>query len=48
MPEQATSTVKFMVVVSGLVMSIVGVPYSPVSVAGIPKSRVRVVEASLL
>lgn len=39
---------KFIVVVSGLVICIVGVPYSAVSVAGILNSWAMAVEASLL
>ena len=48
MPEQAMSTVKYIVVASGLVMKIVGVPYWPVRVAGILKNCTMAVEASLL
>ena len=47
-PEQAMSTEKFIVVVSGRMTCIVGVPYSAVSVAGILKNCTMAVEASLL
>ena len=44
MPEHAMSTVKFIVVPSGLVMRISGLPYSLIRVDGIPARFTRLLE----
>lgn len=48
MPEQATSTVKGIVEPSGLVTIIVGLPYSLVSMEGMPIKFAMAFEASAL
>ena len=44
-PEQAMSTAKFIGVPSGLIIFIIGLPYSLVSVAGMPTRDTRPLEA---